>query len=60
MRNYNNCQMWNIRRATFDDIHIALEHDVCCSNKEIIILLLYLNIEANRIINLRIYAIDIY
>lgn len=62
MRNYNNCQMWNIRRATFHDIRIALEHDLCCSNKEIIILLLYLNIEANRIINLRIhvYAIDIY
>lgn len=49
MRNYNNCQMWNIRRSTFDDIHKALEHDLCCSNKEIIILLLYLNIEANRI-----------
>lgn len=35
MRNYNNCQMWNIRRATFDDIHIALEHELCCSNKGI-------------------------
>lgn len=52
--------MWNIRRAPFDDIRIALDDDLCCSNKEIIILLLYLNIEANRIINLRIYAINIY
>lgn len=58
MENYNNCQMWNIRIATFDDVHIAFEDDLCCSNKEIIILLLYVNIEANGIVNPRIYAIE--
>lgn len=52
--------MWNIRRVIFDDIYIVFEYDLCCSNKEIIILLLYFNIEVNRIINLWIYVIDIY
>lgn len=52
--------MWNIRRVIFDDIYIVFEYELCCGNKGIIILLLFFNIEVNRIINLLIYVIDIY